>query len=86
MRCTLALASRAESDEGTKVQWGPTKGDAVYSIMGSPRSFPLNRSPTVPPAIDMKALPQIPLMKRPTSKAWIVCATAHGISQMTTAA
>lgn len=27
---------------------GPTNGDAVYSIIGSPSSLPLNKSPTVP--------------------------------------
>lgn len=61
---------------------GPTKGEAVYSIIGALSSWRANKSPTVPPATLRNALPAIPLKKRHTIMVSIFLDTAHGMSQI----
>lgn len=62
---------------------GPTKGLAVYSIIGAASSLRSNMSPTVPPATLRKALPDNPSKNRAMSMVSMFWATAHGMSQIT---
>lgn len=61
---------------------GPTKGDAVYINIGSCNCSRLNMSPTVPPATERNALPEIPSKNLAMSIVWIFLATAEGMIQM----